>query len=505
MFDNLSDRLGGVFDRLKGRGALKEQDVRDAMREVRVALLEADVALPVARRFIDAVTEKAVGQDVLRSVTPGQQVVKIVHDELVAMLSGDVEDGAADAMGEGLNFEAKPPVVIMMVGLQGSGKTTTTAKLGKLIRERHGKKAMMASLDVNRPAAQEQLAVLGEQVDVATLPIVAGQQPVDIARRAMESARLQNFDVLLLDTAGRLHVDEALMAEMKAVSQVSAPTEVLLVVDSLTGQDAVNVAQSFSGEVPLTGVVLPRMDGDARGGAALSMRAVTGKPIKFAGTGEKLDAIETFRPSSVADRILGMGDVVSLVEKAAATIKEEEAAKLAENFEKGKFDLNDLRMQLQQMQNMGGLGMLAGMMPGMKKAKQAMAAADMDDKVLVHMDAIIGSMTAKERANPALMNAKRKKRVAAGSGTDVQAVNKLLKMHKEMSRAMKQLRKMGGLKSLAAMFGAGGGGGMPPGMGGAGGLGGPGGPMGGLPGLGGPGAPGGLPPGLPGLGRPKKK
>ena len=505
MFDNLSDRLGGVFDRLKGRGALKEQDVRDAMREVRVALLEADVALPVARRFIDAVTEKAVGQDVLRSVTPGQQVVKIVHDELVAMLSGDGEDGAADAMGEGLNFEAKPPVVIMMVGLQGSGKTTTTAKLGKLIRERHGKKAMMASLDVNRPAAQEQLAVLGEQVDVATLPIVAGQQPVDIARRAMESARLQNFDVLLLDTAGRLHVDEALMAEMKAVSQVSAPTEVLLVVDSLTGQDAVNVAQSFSGEVPLTGVVLTRMDGDARGGAALSMRAVTGKPIKFAGTGEKLDAIETFRPSSVADRILGMGDVVSLVEKAAATIKEEEAAKLAENFEKGKFDLNDLRMQLQQMQNMGGLGMLAGMMPGMKKAKQAMAAADMDDKVLVHMDAIISSMTAKERANPALMNAKRKKRVAAGSGTDVQAVNKLLKMHKEMSRAMKQLRKMGGLKSLAAMFGAGGGGGMPPGMGGAGGLGGPDGPMGGLPGLGGPGAPGGLPPGLPGLGRPKKK
>ena len=505
MFDNLSDRLGGVFDRLKGRGALKEQDVRDAMREVRVALLEADVALPVARRFIDAVTEKAVGQDVLRSVTPGQQVVKIVHDELVAMLSGDGEDSAADAMGEGLNFEAKPPVVIMMVGLQGSGKTTTTAKLGKLIRERHGKKAMMASLDVNRPAAQEQLAVLGEQVDVATLPIVAGQQPVDIARRAMESARLQNFDVLLRDTAGRLHVDEALMAEMKAVSQVSAPTEVLLVVDSLTGQDAVNVAQSFSGEVPLTGVVVTRMDGDARGGAALSMRAVTGKPIKFAGTGEKLDAIETFRPSSVADRILGMGDVVSLVEKAAATIKEEEAAKLAENFEKGKFDLNDLRMQLQQMQNMGGLGMLAGMMPGMKKAKQAMAAADMDDKVLVHMDAIIGSMTAKERANPALMNAKRKKRVAAGSGTDVQAVNKLLKMHKEMSRAMKQLRKMGGLKSLAAMFGAGGGGGMPPGMGGAGGLGGPDGPMGGLPGLGGPGAPGGLPPGLPGLGRPKKK
>ncbi|MEP0391276.1 MAG: signal recognition particle protein [Erythrobacter sp.] len=493
MFDNLSDRLGGVFDKLKGRGALKEQDVRDAMREVRVALLEADVALPVARRFIDAVTEKAVGQDVLKSVTPGQQVVKIVHDELVAMLTGDDDEVGS---GEELNFNAAPPVVFMMVGLQGSGKTTTTAKLGKLIRERHGKKAMMASLDVNRPAAQEQLKVLGEQVDVATLPIVDGQQPVDIARRAMGAAKLQNFDVLLLDTAGRLHVDEALMAEMKAVSQVSAPTEVLLVVDSLTGQDAVNVAQSFSGEVPLTGVVLTRMDGDARGGAALSMRAVTGKPIKFAGTGEKLDAIETFRPASVADRILGMGDVVSLVEKAAATIKEEEAAQLAENFEKGKFDLNDLRMQLKQMQNMGGLGMLAGMMPGMKKAKAAMAASNMDDKVLVHMDAIISSMTAKERTSPGLMNAKRKKRVAAGSGTDVQTVNKLLKMHQEMSKAMKQLKKMGGLKSLAAMFGGGGpggGGGMPPGMGGMPGMGGPGGGM------------GGLPPGLPGLGGPKKK
>jgi len=495
MFDNLTDRLGGVFDKLKGRGALKEQDVRDAMREVRVALLEADVALPVARRFIDAVTEKAIGQDVLKSVTPGQQVVKIVHDELVSMLSGD---GDEVGVGEELNFNATPPCVIMMVGLQGSGKTTTTAKLGKLIRERHGKKAMMASLDVNRPAAQEQLKVLGEQVDVTTLPIVEVQQPVDIARRAMGAAKLQNFDVLLLDTAGRLHVDEALMAEMKAVSQVSAPTEVLLVVDALTGQDAVNVAQSFSGEVSLTGVVLTRMDGDARGGAALSMRAVTGKPIKFAGTGEKLDAIETFRPASVADRILGMGDVVSLVEKAAATIKEDEAAKLAENFEKGKFDLNDLRMQLKQMQNMGGLGMLAGMMPGMKKAKQAMAASNMDDKVLVHMDAIIGSMTAKERTNPNLMNAKRKKRVAAGSGTDVQTVNKLLKMHQEMGRAMKQLRKMGGLKSLAAMFG---GGDMPPGMGG------PGGPMGGVPGLGGPGGGmgGGLPSGLPGLGGPKKK
>ncbi len=494
MFDTLSDRLGGVFDRLKGRGALREQDVRDAMREVRIALLEADVALPVARRFIDAVTEKAIGQDVLKSVTPGQMVVKIVHDELVETLGG--------MEVEGLRLDARPPVVVMMVGLQGSGKTTTTAKLAKLIRERHGKKALMASLDVNRPAAQEQLAVLGRQVDVATLPIVPGQQPVDIARRAMESAKLQNFDVLLLDTAGRLHVDDALMAEMKAVASVSAPNEVLLVVDSLTGQDAVNVAQSFSGEVPLTGVVLTRMDGDARGGAALSMRAVTGKPIKFAGTGEKLDAIEPFRPGSVADRILGMGDVVSLVERAAATIKEEEAEKLARNLEKGKFDLDDLAMQLRQMRQMGGLGMLAGMMPGMKKAKQAMAQSGMDDKVLVHMEAIISSMTVKERANPDLMNAKRKKRVAAGSGTDVQTVNKVLKMHQEMARAMKQIKKMGGLKGLAAMFGGGGGmGGPGGGMGGMGGMGGLGGP-GGLPGLGGPGGPMG---GLPGLGGPPRK
>jgi signal recognition particle subunit SRP54 len=473
MFDTLSDRLTGVFDRLRGRGALNEGDVREAMREVRVALLEADVALPVARKFIDAVTEKAVGQAVLKSVTPGQQVAKIVHDELVEMLGGS--DGFA---GTPLTLDVRPPAVILMVGLQGSGKTTTTAKLGKLIREKNGKKVLMASLDVARPAAQEQLAVLGEQVQVATLPIVPGQQPVDIARRALESARLQAVDVLMLDTAGRLHVDEALMAEMKAVAGVSAPTEVLLVVDSLTGQDAVNVAQSFAGEVPLTGVILTRMDGDARGGAALSMRAVTGKPIKFAGTGEKLDAIEPFSPERVAGRILGMGDVVSLVEKAAATIEKEEADRLASRMLKGQFDLNDLRSQLKQMQNMGGLGMLASMMPGMKKAKQAMAQSGVDDKVLVHMDAIIGSMTPKERQRPELMNAKRKKRVAAGSGTEVQDVNKLLKMHQEMGRAMKQIRKMGGLKGLGALLGGGG--------------------MGGLGGLGG--ASGGAPPSLPGLG-----
>src|SRR5688500_758152 len=391
--------------------------------------------------------------------------------------------GGAGAHGEAapLVLEAKPPVVILMVGLQGSGKTTSTAKLGKLIREKHGRKAMMASLDVNRPAAQEQLKVLGEQVEVLTLPIVVGQQPVDIARRALESARLQAVDVLLLDTAGRLHVDEALMAEMKAVAGVSAPTEVLLVVDALTGQDAVNVAQSFSDEVPLTGVILTRMDGDARGGAALSMRAVTGKPIKFAGTGEKLDALEPFHPGRVAGRILGMGDIVSIVEKAAQVIDQEEAEKQAQRMLKGQFDLNDLRNQLRQMQQMGGLGMLAGMMPGMKKAKQAMAASGMDDRVLLHMDAIIGSMTPKERARPELMNAKRKIRVAKGSGVQVQDVNRLLKMHKDMADAMKQIRKMGGLKGLASMFGQGGLGAAMPGLGG------------------GPGM-GGAPPQLPGLG-----
>jgi signal recognition particle subunit SRP54 len=471
MFDSLSDRLGGVFDKLRGRGSLKEQDVRHAMREVRIALLEADVALPVVRRFVDQVTEKAVGQDVLRSVTPGQQVVKIVNDALIETLGGDTTPE--------LDLNASPPIVIMMVGLQGSGKTTSTAKIAKLLKEKHGKKAMMASLDVNRPAAQEQLKVLGEQVGVATLPIIAGQQPTEIATRAIQSAKLQAVDVLLLDTAGRLHVDQQLMDEMKAVSAISTPREVLLVVDSLTGQDAVNVAQSFSGQVDLTGVVLTRMDGDARGGAALSMRAVTGKPIKFAGTGEKLDALEVFQPARVANRILGMGDIVSLVEKAAESVKLEDAEALAKRMEQGKFDMNDLRMQLKQMQSMGGLGALAGMMPGMKKAKAAMASSGMDDRVLLRMDAIIGSMTVKERINPALLNAKRKIRVANGSGTQVQDVNKLLKMHQEMGKAMKQIKKMGGLKGLAAMFGKGGLEGAMPGLGNA--LGGMGGGVGSLP------------------------
>ena len=486
MFESLSERLGGVFDRLRGRGALNEGDVRAAMREVRVALLEADVALPVVRDFVDKATEKAIGAHVLKSVTPGQQVVKIVNDALIEMLGSDAAD---------LELEVMPPAVVMMVGLQGSGKTTTTAKIAKRLTEKGRKKVLMASLDINRPAAQEQLATLGIQASIATLPIVQGQQPVEIARRALQAAKLQGYDVVMLDTAGRLHVDQVLMDEMKAVAGIAQPHEILLVVDALTGQDALNVAKSFSEQVPLTGIVLTRMDGDARGGAALSMRAVTGKPIKFVGTGEKLDRIEQFHPQRVAGRILGMGDVVGLVERAAETIQVEEAEALAAKMAKGLFDMNDLRSQLSQMQRMGGLSGLAAMLPGVKQVKQAMASGAADDRVLVRMDAIISSMTPKERTKPELLNAKRKIRVAKGSGTTVQDVNKLLKMHQEMANAMKKIRKMGGLRGLGALLGKGGGlGGM---LGGGGGM--PGLPSGGggLPGLPGSGAGmGGLPPGF---------
>jgi len=478
MFESLSDRLSGVFDKLRGRGALSEDDVRSAMREVRVALLEADVALPVARDFVDQVTERAVGSEVIRSVTPGQMVVKIVNDALVEMLGSETAE---------LHLDVNPPAVIMMVGLQGSGKTTTTAKLAKRLAERERKRVLMASLDVARPAAQEQLAVLGRQVSVDTLPIVAGQNPVQIAERALQSAKLQGYDVLLLDTAGRLHVDDTLMAEMKAVAAASKPVETLLVVDSLTGQDAVNVAKGFAGEVDLSGVILTRMDGDARGGAALSMRAVTGKPIKFAGTGEMLDALEAFHPSRVAGRILGMGDVVSLVERAAETVKIEDAEALARKMEKGKFDLDDLAMQIQQMKRMGGLGALANMLPGMKGMK---GAANIDDKALVRLEAMMSSMTAKERAKPEIINAKRKIRVAKGSGTTVQEVNKLLKMHQEMANAMKRLKKLGGFGKLASMFS---GGGMEKALAGIA----PGGQLpGGLPGLPGGSSPFNLPPGF---------
>ena len=452
LFDSLSERLGSVFEKLRGRGALTELDVRAAMREVRIALLEADVALPVVKTFIDDVTARAIGAEVVRSVTPGQQVVKIVNDALVELLGSEAAE---------LNIDVTPPAVIMMVGLQGSGKTTTTAKLAKFLTEKRAKKVLMASLDVARPAAQEQLRVLGEQTGVATLPVIAGQQPVAIAERARQSARLQGFDVVLLDTAGRLNVDVALMAEMAAIATATTPDEILLVVDALTGQDAVNVATAFKAEVPLTGIVLTRMDGDARGGAALSMRAVTDRPIKFAGTGEKLDALEAFDPQRVAGRILGMGDIVGLVERATANIELADAEKLAAKLAKGQFDFEDLRGQLKQMKAMGGLGALAGMIPGMAAAKKAMADGKVDENVLGRMEAIILSMTPKERARPEILTAKRKIRIAKGAGTTVQEVNKVIKMQLDMATAMKKLRKMGGMKGMAAMMAKmGGGGGM---------------------------------------------
>ncbi len=495
MFETLSDRLGGIFDKITGRGALSDKDVGEALREVRRALLEADVALDVVRDFTEKVREKAVGAEVVRSVKPGQMVVKIVHDELVAMLGEAAEP---------VDLNATPPVVLMMVGLQGSGKTTSTAKIAKRLQERQKKKVMMASLDTRRPAAQEQLKVLGEQVGVATLPIVEGQTPVDITKRAMNAARLGGYDVLMLDTAGRTHVDEPLMIEMQEIRAESHPHEVLLVADALTGQDAVNVARSFDERVNISGIVLTRVDGDGRGGAALSMRAVTGKPIKLIGTGEGMDALEDFHPSRIADRILGMGDIVSLVEKAAQEIDEEKAKAAAAKLKKGEFDLADLADQFRQMQKIGGMSGIMGMMPGMGKIRNQMAATGMDDSVLNRQLAIISSMTKRERAKPALLNASRKKRVAAGSGTQVQDVNRLLKMHRQMSDMMKKLgRKKGG---LAGLFG----GGMPQmpdeaaleaarqgGMGGS--------MLGGnLPG-GLPGGLGGGLPGLPGVGKGSKK
>ena len=394
MFESLQERLGSILNGLTGRGALSEADVSAALREVRRALLEADVALEVVRSFTDKVREKAVGAAVVKSIKPGQMVVKIVHDELVEMLGAE---------GVAIDLNAPAPVVIMMVGLQGSGKTTTSAKIAKRLTERQNKKVLMASLDTRRPAAQEQLRQLGEQVKVATLPVIAGQNPVDIARRAVQAAKLGGHDVVILDTAGRTHIDEPLMVEMADIKKVSSPHEILLVADSLTGQDAVNLAKSFDERVGITGLVLTRMDGDGRGGAALSMRAVTGKPIKLIGTGEKMDGLEEFHPKRIADRILGMGDIVCLVEKAAENIDAEQAAAMAKKMQSGKFDLNDLAGQLQQMSKMGGMGGIMGMMPGMGKMKDQMAAAGLDDKMFGRQLAIISSMTKAERANPDML------------------------------------------------------------------------------------------------------
>ncbi len=502
MFDSLSERLGGILDRLTRRGALSEADVDAALREVRRALLEADVALDVVRSFVDEVKKHAVGIAVIKSVTPGQMVVKIVHDQLIATLG---------ATADPIDLNAPAPVAIMMVGLQGSGKTTTTAKIARRLTEQGRRKVLMASLDTRRPAAMEQLAVLGQQVSVDTLPIVTGQTPPQIARRAMEAARLGGFDVVMLDTAGRTTLDEDMMAEAAAVKQAASPHEVLLVADALTGQDAVNLARSFDERVGLTGIVLTRVDGDGRGGAALSMRAVTGKPIKLIGTGEKLDALEDFDPARIAGRILGMGDIVSLVEKAAATIDAEKAARVAEKMRRGAFDLADLREQLGQMQTMGGIGGLMGMMPGIAKMKNQIAAANLDERVLKRQMAIIDSMTPRERRNPDLLKASRKRRIAEGSGTKPEDINRLLKMHRGMADMMKAMSgaKRGPMAGIAQMMGFGGGmpspeemqklaekmpGGLPPGMPGA-----PQGMPGKMPGLP-PNFPGTLPGSFPGLG-----
>nr|WP_309503021.1 signal recognition particle protein [uncultured Roseovarius sp.] len=452
MFENLSERLSGVFDRLTKQGALSEDDVKTALREVRVALLEADVSLPVARDFVKHVQEQATGQAVTKSITPGQQVVKIVHDTLVATLTGEGDPGA-------LKID-NAPAPILMVGLQGSGKTTTTAKLAKRLKEREGKRVLMASLDVNRPAAMEQLAILGLQIGVDTLPIVKGEDPVQIAKRAKTQASLGGYDVYMLDTAGRLHIDAELIAQAAAVRDVANPRETLLVVDGLTGQDAVNVATEFDAQIGVTGVVLTRMDGDGRGGAALSMRAVTGKPIRFVGLGEKMDAIETFEPERIAGRILGMGDIVSLVEKAQETIEAEQAERMMRRFQKGQFNMNDLKMQLEQMQKMGGMEGVMGMMPGMGKMAKQVQDAGFDDKILVRQIAMIQSMTKKERANPKILQASRKKRIAKGAGQDVAELNKLLKMHRQMGDMMKKMGKMGkgGMlkQAMKGMFGKGG-------------------------------------------------
>jgi signal recognition particle subunit SRP54 len=451
MFDTLSEKLGGILDRLTRRGALSEADVDAALREVRRALLEADVALDVARAFTDGVKKQSVGVEVVKSVTPGQMVVKIVHDQMVQTLGAD---------SQGIDLNAAPPVPIMMVGLQGSGKTTTTAKLARRLADRQKKKVLMASLDVRRPAAMEQLAVLGREAQIDTLPVVAGQQPPQIAKRALEAARLGGYDVVLLDTAGRTTLDDDMMNEAAEVKRAANPHEVLLVADALTGQDAVNLARSFDQRVGLTGIVLTRVDGDGRGGAALSMRAVTNKPIKLIGTGEKLDALEEFDPARIAGRILGMGDIVALVEKAAANIDAEKAMRAAEKMRKGKFDLGDLREQLQQMQAMGGMGGLLGMMPGVAKMKNQIAAAGLDDKLLKRQMAIIDSMTPQERRNPDILKASRKKRIAAGSGTTPEYINKLLKMHRGMADMMKAMGsgKRGPLAGLGQIMGFGSGG-----------------------------------------------
>lgn len=449
MFDSLTNRLGGIFDGLMKRGVLREDDVTEALRLVRVALLEADVALPIAKDFVEKVKAEAVGEKVLRAVKPGQQVVKIVHDKLVETL------GAENAE---INLNVPAPAVILMAGLQGSGKTTTAGKLAKFLQDKQRKKVLIASLDVYRPAAQEQLEILAKKIDGSSLPIVAGEKPLDIAKRALKEAKLGGYDVLILDSAGRLSIDDALMNELASVRDLTTPAETLLVADALTGQDAVNTAKNFNEKIGVTGIILTRIEGDGRGGAALSMRAITGCPIKFIGTGEGIDALQPFDAKRIAGRILGMGDVVSLVEKAAETVDMDEARKTAEKMAKGRFDLDDFLSQLRQMKKMGGLSGLMGFMPGAGKIKGMMQSANVDDTLLKRQEAIILSMTKAEREKPEVLNASRRKRIAAGSGTNVQDVNRLLKQFQDLQTVMKRMQKLGGkgmMRHMGGLFGGG--------------------------------------------------
>ncbi len=449
MFENLTSKLGNVFDGLKKKGLLKEKDITAALREIRVALLEADVALPVAKEFVEKVKSEAMSEKVMRSVSPAQQVIKVVHDQLKETLGHEDTE---------LNLNATPPAVILMAGLQGSGKTTTAGKIAKLLKDKKRKKVLLASLDVYRPAAQEQLELLAHQVEVGSLPIKSGDKPLKIAKRALDMGRKEGYDVVILDTAGRLSIDDELMNELIEVKKFAKPIETLLVADALTGQDAVNTAKNFNEAIGITGIALTRVDGDSRGGAALSMRSITGMPIKFIGTGEKMDELQAFDAERIAGRILDMGDIVSLVEKAAENIELDEARKTAEKMAKGKFDLNDFLSQLRQMEKMGGMSGIMSMMPGMGKMKSALDKANIDDNVVKQQEAIILSMTLKEREKPTLLNASRRKRIAAGSGTSVQEVNRVMKQFKQMQTMMKRMKKMGGqgmMRALSGMMGGG--------------------------------------------------
>ncbi|CAO5678446.1 MAG: Signal recognition particle protein [Holosporales bacterium] len=440
MFESLSSKLTAVFDRIRGKGFLNEEDIDKALREIRIVLLEADVALPVVKDFCEQIKQKAIGQEVIKSVSPAQMVVKIVHDQLVDLLKADDKESQ-------INLAVTKPAVLLMVGLQGSGKTTTSAKIAGLLKKTYHKNVMLASLDIYRPAAREQLKIVGDQLSVETLPIIENETVEQITKRALHEARIKNFDLLILDTAGRLHIDEELMDEVARVKNMSTPAETLLVVDSMIGQDAVNIAKSFEEKIGITGVVLTRLDGDGRGGAALSMRAITNRPIKFIGFGEKLDAIDVFDAERVAGRILDMGDIVALVQKAATNIEQDEMEKMAKKMESGRFDMNDLAKQLEQMQKMGGMSSMMSFLPGMGQLKDKISKAGINDKMLDHQLAIIRSMTKKEKKDPSILNASRKRRIASGSGRTPQEINKLLKQYEQMKDVMKKMKKMG-LKGL---------------------------------------------------------